>query len=123
MRKTCCSSLRQGTAFQASLSGSSASLVLGAFLSFILLNPYLPEICVYVSISTGFPSGFRFLDNRSASCIGWHLLMISTTHESKTRGYARSNFLFSVALDLYFPPSMFGWAEYLLPSFQRLLEN
>jgi hypothetical protein len=32
MRKQCCSSLRQGMLFQASLSGSSGGLILGAFL-------------------------------------------------------------------------------------------
>jgi hypothetical protein len=74
--------LRQGIVFQVSLSGSEISPLLGAFLSFILLIPYLPEICVYVCISPGFPRSVCFLDNRSTSRIGWHLLMISTAHES-----------------------------------------
>ena len=43
MRKQCCSSFRQTIVFQASLSGSSGGLTLGAFLFAIRLVP-LPSI-------------------------------------------------------------------------------
>src|SRR5712692_906171 len=37
----------------------------------------------------------RFLDSRSTSRIGWHLLMVSTTHESRTRSYFVPIFCFA----------------------------
>src|SRR5215467_13927310 len=83
MRKTCCSNLRQGNCFQASLSGSSFSLTLGAFLSAIVLDLLLSiQLCPRQPLP--WLSQRRLLLGQSfrrAAC-GWHLLTVSTLHES-----------------------------------------
>ena len=60
MRNVCFSSLRQGSRFQASLSGAGITCFLGAFLSLIRLALYLPCSSVYVSLSWALPQAFAF---------------------------------------------------------------
>jgi len=77
--------LYQGSWFQVSLAGSVGFGGFpwgGAFLFAIVLTQYLPENRVHVSLSVGFPGSIRFLNNRPVGCIGWHLLIVSTTDES-----------------------------------------
>src|SRR5216683_7855362 len=84
MRKTCCSNLRQGNCLQASLSGSGCGLTLGAFLSAIVLD-LLPSIPLCPRQLIPWLSQRRLLLGQSfrrVAC-GWHLLMISTFHESE----------------------------------------
>src|SRR5271157_503324 len=106
MRYTCCSNLRQGSLFQASLSGSGVGLTLGAFLSFILLTRYLPYSSVYVCLSSGFPRGFRFLNNLSRGRIGWYLLVVSTINKNVTL-VSPFQWLFCASLDGCYSPGVF----------------
>lgn len=85
MRYTCCSNLRQGSMRQASLEGSAVSgFSFSAFLSAIVLVHYLPYSSAYVCISPGFPRSIGFLGNRPTVCIGWYLLIASTSNGSNT---------------------------------------
>jgi hypothetical protein len=61
----CCSNLRQGNSFQASLSGAGVALSLGAFLFAILLDPLSSiQQCLRQHIQS-ITSGIGFLDNPS----------------------------------------------------------
>src|SRR5947209_14321713 len=95
MRKQCFSSLRQGILFQASLEGSACMVGFsGAFLFAIRLTLFLPYNRVHVSLSSGFPRGFCFLNNLSTGDIGWHLLDLIDRESRAFLWFPRSEYPF-----------------------------
>src|SRR5689334_20918465 len=96
MRYTCCSSLRQGSLFQATLC-SSLTWAAGAFLSSIRVTFYPPYSRAYVSISWALPQALA-----TSAIFPWMTLVgTDALYRPPTRvhsGLPRSDLMSSVAL-------------------------